>query len=37
MRMPWDKSKVGQLDLVDDANEALIEHLTVMLHPRIRA
>ena len=27
MRMPWDKSKVGQLDLVDDANEALIERL----------
>jgi len=28
MRMPWDKSKVVQLDLVDKANEALIERLT---------
>ena len=27
MRMPWDKSKVGQLDLVDKANEALNERL----------
>jgi ParB family chromosome partitioning protein len=27
MRMPWDKSKVGQLDLVEDANEALIDRL----------